>query len=55
MVLVLQLECSFRINGLRLTLHLVTNEHKWHTGAQQCDHEELTGLQIDPDGTELGF
>ena len=31
------------------------NEHKWLTGAQHCDHEELTGPPKDTDGTELQY
>ena len=34
-------------------LHHVLDEHDWLTGAQCCEHEELTGLPVDPDGNEL--
>ena len=35
-------------------LHHVVDEHDWLTGAQCCDHEELTSeLPVDPNGNEL--
>ena len=37
------------------TLHHVINAHQWLTGAQCCEHEELTGPPVNPDGNRLQY
>ena len=37
------------------TLHHVINTHQWLTGAQCCEHEELTGPPVNPDGNGLQY